>query len=51
MNAEDATKRIAAQITREERLKLADFVIDNSGAPADLRLAVDACWAWIETLP
>lgn len=50
MDAEDAAKRIAAQITREERLKLADFVIDNSGAPEDLTMAVDACWDWIKTL-
>lgn len=50
MDADDAARRIAAQITREERVKLADFVIDNSGGPDDLELAVDACWAWIEGL-
>ncbi len=50
MDADDAARRIAAQITREERLKLADFVIDNSGTPADLELAATACWSWILTL-
>jgi dephospho-CoA kinase len=47
MKREDAQARMAAQITREERLALADFVIDNSGTPADLELAVDECWKWI----
>lgn len=50
MNADDAAKRIAAQITREERLELADFVIDNSGSEDDLERAVNACWDWIKTL-
>ena len=50
MKEDDARARIAAQITREERLKLADFVIDNSGTPEDLALAVDACWRWISAL-
>ncbi len=50
MDREDAARRIAAQITREERLELADFVIDNSGTPDDLLLAVDSCWAWIGSL-
>lgn len=50
MDRADAAARIAAQITREERLALADFVIDNSGSPADLTLAVDECWAWITEL-
>lgn len=50
MDAEDAARRIANQITREERVKLADFVIDNSSGPEDLEKAVDACWEWIQTL-
>jgi dephospho-CoA kinase len=50
MDRADATARIAAQISREERLALADFVIDNSGTPDDLSLAVDECWAWIAAL-
>jgi dephospho-CoA kinase len=47
MKREDAEARMAAQISREERLALADFVIDNSGNPKDLQLTVDACWEWI----
>lgn len=50
MDAEDAARRIANQITREERVKLADFVIDNSGDAEQLAKAADACWEWIETL-
>jgi dephospho-CoA kinase len=50
MKEDDARARIAAQISREDRLKLADFVIDNSGSPEDLALAVDECWKWILTL-
>ena len=47
MKREDAEARMAAQITREKRLELADFVIDNSGTPEDLALAVDECWKWV----
>src|SRR5207249_842936 len=43
MKRADAEARMAAQISREDRLKLADFVIDNSGSPEDLALAVDEC--------
>jgi dephospho-CoA kinase len=47
----DARARIAAQVTREQRLELADFVVDNSG-PAD---ALDAqlvnAWEWARELP
>ena len=50
MDRDDATARIAAQISREERLAMADFVIDNSGSADDLALAVDECWAWILSL-
>ena len=48
---EDARARIAAQISREERLAGADFVIDNSGTPDGLRAEVHRAWDWIETLP
>ncbi|MEY2399340.1 MAG: dephospho-CoA kinase [Actinomycetota bacterium] len=51
MDPDDAARRIAAQITREQRVEMADFVIDNSGPPEDLALAVDECWAWIASLP
>ena len=47
---DDARNRIASQMAREDRLALADFVVDNSGTPADLAAEVDRCWAWIATL-
>jgi dephospho-CoA kinase len=43
-SVEDATLRIAAQDTREDRLALADVVVDNSGTLEDLRGAVDELW-------
>lgn len=43
----DARARIANQVTREERLEIADFVIDNSGTLADLDAEVDRCWQWM----
>lgn len=46
----DAEARIASQATREARLALADFVIDNGADLAALDAEVDRCWAWIETL-
>jgi len=33
MTPEDAARRIARQMSREERLRYADYVIDNSGDP------------------
>lgn len=46
----DAKARIAAQATREDRLALADFVIDNTGDLAALDAEVDRCWTWLQTL-
>ncbi len=43
----DARARISSQVSREERTKLADFVIDNSGDLEDLDAEVERCWAWI----
>ena len=43
---EDARARIASQARGEERLAVADFVIDNNGTPDDLEPQIDACWAW-----
>jgi dephospho-CoA kinase len=40
LSPEDARARIAAQATREERLRAADIVIDNSGSLGDLRRQV-----------
>lgn len=46
----DAEARIAAQYTREERLALADFVVDNGGDLDALEAEVDRCFAWLERL-
>ena len=46
----DAEGRIAAQASREDRLAMADFVIDNSGGLDDLDGEVERCWAWLATL-
>jgi len=48
---DDARARISRQASREERLKIADFVIDNSGDLDHLREQVDRCWEWIGSLP
>jgi dephospho-CoA kinase len=43
-DAEDARKRMAAQATRDDRLKLADRVVDNKGTLDDLEQQVDRLW-------
>ena len=43
----DAEARIRSQISREERVKEADYVLDNSGDRAALERAVDALCAWL----
>jgi dephospho-CoA kinase len=50
MSEEDARARIAAQATREERLALADCVVDNAGSLDDLRAEVGRCWEWVQSL-
>lgn len=47
----DARARIAKQATREQRLAIADFVVDNSGDIADLAPQIDALWEWMTSLP
>ena len=47
----DARARIARQATREQRLELATFVVDNSGAPDDLAAQVEQLWAWLTPAP
>lgn len=44
MDEADARRRMAAQVSRAERLAAADMVIDNSGSLDDLRQAVDRVW-------
>jgi dephospho-CoA kinase len=51
MTEADARARIANQVSREERLAVADRVLDNSGSREQLQLQVDEAWAWIQTLP
>jgi len=51
MTESDARTRIARQLDREERLRHADFVIDNSGPPEEVEPQVDAAWAWLLSLP
>jgi dephospho-CoA kinase len=51
MSEADARARVSKQISREERLAIADRVIDNSGDLASLERQVDDVWAWMHTLP
>ena len=45
MSAGQARDRMAAQASREQRLAIADIVIDNSGPLEDLDRRVDEVWA------
>ena len=49
MTREDAEARIAAQISDEERLKLADHVLTNDGTIDELDKQVDALWRTLQT--
>jgi dephospho-CoA kinase len=51
MTEDEARARMARQVSREDRLAKADFVIDNTGPPEALDEAVDRAWAWIAGLP
>jgi dephospho-CoA kinase len=48
MAAEQASARMAAQASREQRLAVADIVIDNSGSLGDLDRRVAEVWADLE---
>lgn len=39
-----AKQRIAAQMSQEEKVKRADYVIDNSGTPEKTRSQIDLLW-------
>ena len=43
----DAEARIRSQISREERIKEADYVLDNSGDRAALAIEVSKLWDWL----
>ena len=47
----DARARIAAQVPREKRLEVADFVIDNSVALEGLDTQIDRANQWARALP
>ena len=48
---EDVRRRMANQVSREERLAKADFVVDNSGPESALPAEVDKAWTWVQSLP
>jgi dephospho-CoA kinase len=50
MDRVDAERRVAAQVSREERLRAADFIIMNMGTLAELSEMVGRAWRWIEGL-
>jgi dephospho-CoA kinase len=47
---DDARARISRQATREERLDMADFVVDNSGPAERLAVQVERAWSWMQQL-
>lgn len=51
MNADDVDARMARQSSREQRLAIADVIIDNSGELHKLAIAVDRAWEWMQNLP
>ena len=51
MTAAQAQDRMAAQASREQRLAIADIVIDNSGTLDDLDRRVDEVWAVLRDRP
>ena len=50
LSAEDARARIAKQATREQRLAIANHVIDNSGDRNALSQKIEIAWSWIKSL-
>jgi dephospho-CoA kinase len=49
MDPKDACRRMERQMPRDERLAQADYVIDNSGSPEQLELAVREMFARLRT--
>jgi dephospho-CoA kinase len=45
MTREQVAARVAAQASREDRLAIADIVLDNSGSLAELDREVGDLWA------
>jgi dephospho-CoA kinase len=48
MDRADAQARIRAQISRKERVKDADYVLDNSGDRSALEAEVERLWKWLK---
>ena len=48
MTEAEAKQRIASQASREDRLAVADLVVDNSGTLADLDRRIDEVWAGLQ---
>lgn len=48
LTPEEAEARIAAQATREQRLAVANYIIDNSGTPEQLRVRVAEVYAGLQ---
>ena len=49
MDRDAVQARMDAQATREERRRVAGFVVDNSGNLDDLEVQVEELWTWIES--
>jgi dephospho-CoA kinase len=47
MDEQDVRRRIAAQASRDARLRQADYIIVNTGTLGELRLMVDRAWEWM----
>lgn len=47
----DARARIARQASRQQRLAIADFVVDNNGSLVELEPQIDGLWKWLDGLP
>lgn len=50
MSIDDAKARVSRQSSREQRLAIANHVIDNSGDRDALAKQVEAAWSWITSL-
>jgi len=51
MDADDVRARISRQSTREQRIAIADRIIDNSGSLEELERQVEDAWQWAQKLP
>ena len=51
MDADDVRARISRQSTREQRIAIADRIIENSGSLEELERQVEDAWQWAQQLP